>query len=63
VAGRLLLGTRLRFHNHAPQKLAIRLEFHQQATDKLRGDQLGGAGEEVLGEALGGSWWLWEWLW
>jgi len=30
VAGGLLLGIRLRFHNHAPQQLAIGLAFHQQ---------------------------------
>jgi len=26
------------------------LAFHQQATDEVGGDQLGGAGEEGLGE-------------
>jgi len=62
VAGGLLLGIRLRFHDDAPQKLAIGLAFHQQAADELRCDDLGGAGEEALGEVLGGSWWLWEWL-
>ena len=30
--------------------------------DELGGNLLGGAGEEGLGEVLGGSWWLWEWL-
>jgi len=30
------------------------LAFHQQAADELGGDQLGGAGEEGLGEVLGG---------
>ena len=33
------------------------LAFHQQATDELRGDDLGGAGKEGLGErweGLGG---------
>jgi len=62
VAGRLLLGIRLRFHNHAPQQLAIGLAFHQQAADQLGGDDLSGAGVEGLGEVTGGSWWLWEWL-
>ena len=28
--------------------------FHQQAGDELGGDHLGGAGEEGLGEVLGG---------
>ena len=54
VTGGLLLGIRLRFHNHAPQRLAIRLPFHQQAADELRGDHLGRAGEEALGEVTGG---------
>ena len=62
VAGRLLLGIRLGFHNHAPQEIAIGLAFHQQAADQLGGNLLGGAGEEGLGEALGGRGWLWEWL-
>jgi len=60
VAGGLLLGIRLRFHHHAPEQLTIGLALHQQAADELGGDQLGGAGEEGLGEVLGGSWWLWE---
>ena len=51
VAGGLLLGIRLRFHNHPPQQLTIRLAFHQQAADQLGGDLLGGAGEEGLGES------------
>jgi len=50
VAGGLLLGIRLRFHNHAPQQLAIRLPFHLQAADELGGNELGGAGEEGLRE-------------
>jgi hypothetical protein len=65
VTGGLVLGIRLRFHNHAPQQLAIRLALHQQAADEVGGNLLGGAGEEVLGEVLGGAgrvWWLWEWL-
>jgi hypothetical protein len=53
VAGRFLLGIRLRFHNHAPQQLAIGLAFHQQAADELGGGLLGGAGEEGVGEVLG----------
>jgi len=50
VAGGLLLGIRLRFHHHTPQQLATFLALHQQAADELGGDQLGGAGEEGLGE-------------
>jgi len=30
------------------------LAFHQQATDQVGGDELGWAGEEALGEVLGG---------
>jgi len=50
VAGRVVLGIRLRFNNHAPQQLAIGLAFHQQAADELGCNLLGGAGEEGLGE-------------
>jgi len=50
VAGGLLLGIRLRFHNHTPQQLATFLALHQQAADELGGDLLGGAGEEGLRE-------------
>ena len=50
VAGGVVLGIRLRFHNHAPQQLATFLAFHQQATDQLGGDDLSWAGEETLGE-------------
>jgi hypothetical protein len=50
VAGGLLLGIGLRFHDHAPQQLATLLAFHQQAADELGGDDLRGAGEEALGE-------------
>ena len=34
--------------------LSIRLALHQQAADQLGGNMLGGAGEEALGEVLGG---------
>jgi len=53
VAGGLLLPIRLRFHNHAPQQLAIRLPFHQQAADKLGCDHLSGTSEEGLRKVLG----------
>jgi hypothetical protein len=46
VAGGLALAIRLRFHNHAPQQLAIGLAFHQQAADEVGCDLLGWAGEE-----------------
>jgi len=54
VAGGLLLGIRLRFHNHTPQKLATFLAFHHQAADQLGCNLLGGAGEEGLGEGWDG---------
>jgi hypothetical protein len=57
VASELFLGIRLRFHNHAPEPLAIGLPFHQQAADELGSDLLGRAAEEGLGEGwklLGG---------
>jgi len=54
VAGGVVLGIRLRFHHHAPQQLPSRLAFHQQAADQLGGDDLGGSGEEALGEVTGG---------
>ena len=50
MAGGVVLGIRLGFHHHAPQQLARRLPFHQQAADKVGGDHLGGAGEEGLGK-------------
>ena len=53
MASGVVLGIRLRFHNHAPQKVARGLTFHQQAADELGGDDLGGAGEKCLGEGLG----------
>jgi len=70
VAGGLLLGIRLRFHNHTPQQLATFLALHQQAADQVGGNLLGGAGEEGWGEDLKvpggrsgtGSCWLSEWL-
>ena len=54
VTGGLLLGIRLRFHHHAPQQLATCLAFHQPAANQLRGDDLGRAAEERLGECWEG---------
>ena len=50
VAGGVVLGIRLRFDNHPPEQLAIGLAFHQQAANEVRGNLLGGAGKEGLGE-------------
>ena len=61
MASGLLLGIRLGFHHHTPKQAAVLLAFHQQATNQVGGDQLGGAGEEglgkgweILGDGLGG---------
>jgi hypothetical protein len=57
VAGGLRLALHLRFHNHAPQQLAIGLALHQQAADEVGCHVFCGAGEEGLGEGweeLGG---------
>ena len=62
MASGVVLGIRLRFHNHAPQKVARGLAFHQQATDEVGGDQLGRATEEGVRERLGERGGLWEWL-
>ena len=53
MASGVVLGIRLGFHHHAPEQAAVLLVFHQQATDEVGGNQLGGAGEEGLGEVLG----------
>ena len=53
VAGGVVLGIRLGFHHHAPKQAAVLLAFHQQATNQVGGDQLGGAGEKGLGERWG----------
>ena len=47
------MRARLGFHHHTPEQAAVCLAFHQQATDKVGGDELGGAGEEGLGKGLG----------
>ncbi len=49
VTGGLGMAIRLRFHNHAPEQLAIGLPFHQQAADELGGDDLSWTSEEGLG--------------
>jgi hypothetical protein len=46
--------------HRAIQQGAIRLAFHQQAADELGGDRLGRAGEEALGEVLGGLGGYWS---
>ena len=53
MAGGVVLGIRLRFHNRAPQEVAIGLAFHQKATDEVGSNLFGGAGEEGVREGLG----------
>jgi hypothetical protein len=48
VAGGVILGIRLGFHNHAPQQLHSGLALHQQAADEVGGNLLGGAAEDGL---------------
>ncbi len=50
MASRLLLGIRLRFHNHAPKQAAVLLAFHQEAADQVGGDDFSGATEKGVGE-------------
>ena len=59
VAGGVVLGIRLRFHDHAPQQGAVCLAFHQLAANQLRGNDLRWTAEEgvrqgweVLGDGL-----------
>ena len=51
MAGRLLLGIRLGFDNHAKPQLTRGLAFDQAAADELRPHQLSGARKEGLGES------------
>ncbi len=52
VAGGVVLGIHLFFHNRAPKEVAIGLAFHQQATNQVGGDQLGRASEEGYGSGF-----------
>ena len=47
MAGGVVLGIRLGFHHHTPKQAAVLLAFHQQATDEVWGDCLGGATEKL----------------
>ena len=55
MASRFTLAIGLRFHNHAPEQLAIPLAPHQQAADQLGGNLLCGAAEETRGERSDGE--------
>ena len=51
MAGGLVLGIRLRFHNHAPKQLATFLAFYQPASNQLRGNDLRWTAEETSGKS------------
>ena len=51
VTGGVVLGIRLRFHNHAPEQASISLAFHKPAAHQIGGNDLGRAAEEVLGKS------------
>lgn len=46
-----ILGTSLRFQNHAPQQRVKGLKFHEQAADELGSSDLSEAGKEGLRES------------
>ena len=50
MTGGIVLGIRLRFHDHAPKQAAVPLAFQQPATDQLRTHDLCGAAEESVGK-------------
>jgi len=50
MTGRLLLGIRLRFHNHGPKQAAVVLMFHQEAANQLRSNGLRWTTEKGVGE-------------
>ena len=57
MASEVVLGIRLRFHNHAPEQAAVCLAFHQPAANQFRGNDLRWTAEEGVGqrwEVLGG---------
>ena len=61
MAGGVVLGIRLRFHDHAPEQAAVVLAFHQPATHQVRSHHFCWAAEEglakgweILGDGLGG---------
>ena len=61
MAGGVVLGIRLRFHDDAPEQAAACLAFHQPASNQLRGNDLRWTAEErerqgweMLGDGLGG---------
>ena len=46
----IVLELRLRFHHHTPNQAAIVMPLHQPAVNQLRGNDLGWAAEEGVGQ-------------
>ena len=46
----LVQGIRLRFHDHAPEQIAIVLAFHKPAANQVRGNDLRWSPEEGVGK-------------
>ena len=46
----VVLGIRLRFHDHAPEQAAIVMAFHQSAANQLRGHDRRWTAEEGVGK-------------
>ena len=52
MAGGIVLGIRLGFHNHAREKTAVVLAFHQPAANQIRCHNFCRAAEERLRESV-----------
>ena len=50
MASRLILGIRLRLHNHTPKQAAVVLAFHQSAADQIRSNLLCWAAKKGWGQ-------------
>ena len=50
VTSGIVLGIGLGFNDHAPEQAAVVLAFHQPAANQLRGNHLGRAAEEAVGQ-------------
>ena len=46
MTGGIVLGIRLRFHNHAPEQASISLAFHKPAAHQFRSDDFSWTAEE-----------------
>ena len=61
MTGGIVLGIRLRFHDHAPEEAAIAIAFHQPAAHQVRTNCLCRTAEEglpqsweILGDGVNG---------